>query len=76
MYPITIAVAGYAEVSAEILDLAREHAFALGESTVCINSEYTLANLDPELQSGAGAQLRELLTHANRMGICDLVLSE
>jgi hypothetical protein len=81
MYQITMAVAGYVEVSAEILDIAREYAFALGESTVCINSEYTLSNLDPELSDpelseGAGAEFRELLMRAKRMGICDLMLSE
>ena len=76
MCQIRMAVAGYVEVSSEILDIAREYAFALGESTVCINAEYTLSNLDPELRDGAGAEFRDLLLRANRMGICDLMLSE
>lgn len=76
MYQISMAIAGYAEVSAEVLDLAREYAFATGESTVCLNAEYSLANLDPELREGPGGELRELLTRANRMGFCDLMLSE
>ena len=76
MYQISMAVAGYVEVSHEVLDIAREYAFALGESTVCINAEYTLSSLDPELSEGAGAEFRELLLQANRMGICDLMLSE
>jgi len=71
-----MAVAGYVEVSPEVLDLAREHAFASGESTVCINAEYVLSNLDLELTEGSGRELRELLSRANRMGICDLMLSE
>ena len=76
MYQISMAVAGYAEVSPEVLDIAREYAFAIGESTVCINAQYTLSNLDPELRDGAGGEFRELLLRANRMGICDLMLSE
>jgi hypothetical protein len=76
MYQFSMAVAGYVEVPAEVLDIAREYAFALGESTVCINAEYTLSNLDTDLKDGAGAEFRELLLRANRMGICDLMLSE
>ena len=76
MYQISMAVAGYAEVSPEVLDIAREYAFAIGESTVCINAEYALSNLDPELSEGPGGGLRELLSRATRMGICDLMLSE
>ena len=76
MYQISMAVAGYVEVSSEMLDIAREYAFALGESTVCINAEYTLSNLDPELRDAVGAEFRELLLRASRMGICDLMLSE
>ena len=76
MYQIRMAIAGYVDVSPEVLDLAREHAFATGESTVCINAEYALSNLDPELSEGSGGKLRELLSRATRMGICDLMLSE
>ncbi|MBL7164309.1 MAG: hypothetical protein ISS57_17110 [Anaerolineales bacterium] len=81
MYQISMAIAGYAEVSAEVLDLAREHAFAIGESTVCINAEYAFSNLDaelgdPESSEGASGEFRELLIKAKRMGICDLMLSE
>ena len=76
MYQFSMAIAGYVEVSAEILDIAREYAFAIGETTVCINAEYTLSNLDPELRDGAGAEFRELLMRAKRMGVCDLMLSE
>ena len=76
MYPISMAIAGYVDVSQDVLDLAREHAFATGESTVCINAEYALSNLDPELSKGPGGELRELLSRATRMGICDLMLSE
>jgi len=76
MYQISMAIAGYVDVSQDVLDLAREHAFATGESTVCINAEYALSNLDPELSKGPGGELRELLSRATRMGICDLMLSE
>ena len=76
MYQFSMAIAGYAEVSPEVLDIAREYAFALGESTVCINAENALSNLDPELRDGAGAEFRELLMRAKRMGVCDLMLSE
>jgi len=76
MYQLNMAVAGYAEVSPDVLDIAREHAFAIGESTVCINAQYAFSNLDPELRDGAGGEFRELLMRANRMGICDLMLSE
>jgi hypothetical protein len=76
MYQIRMAIAGYVDVSPEVLDLAREFAFARGESTFCINAEYALSNLDPELSEGPGEELRELLSRANRMGICDLMLSE
>ena len=76
MYQFSMAIAGYVEVSAEILDIAREYAFAIGETTVCNNAEYTLSNLDPELRDGAGAEFRELLMRAKRMGVCDLMLSE
>jgi hypothetical protein len=76
MYQISMAVAGYAEVSAEVLNIAREHAFATGENTVCINAEYALSNLDPELSQGSGGELRDVLSRATRMGICDLMLSE
>jgi len=71
-----MAVAGYVDVSSEVLDLAREHAFATGENTVCINVEYALSNLDPELSQGSGGELREVLSRATRMGIYDLMLSE
>jgi len=76
-----MAIAGYAEVSPEVLDIAREYAFAIGESTVCINAEYALSNLDPELSDpeldeGAGAEFHELLMRAKRIGVCDLMLSE
>ena len=76
MYQIRMAIAGYVDVSPEVLALARENAFASGESTVCINAEYALSNLDPELSEGSGGKLRELLSRATRMGICDLMLSE
>jgi len=76
MYQISMAIAGYVDVSPEMLDLAREYAFATGESTVCINVKYALSNLDPELSKGPGGELRELLSRATRMGICDLMLSE
>jgi hypothetical protein len=76
MYKISMAIAGYVEVSAEVLDLAREYAFAVGENTVCLNAEYSLTNLDPELRDGASGEFRELLMRANRMGVCDLMLSE
>jgi len=71
-----MAIAGYVEVSPEMLDQACEYAFATGESTVCINAEYALSNLEPELSEGPGKELRELLSRATRMGICDLMLSE
>jgi len=71
-----MAIAGYAEVSPEVLDIAREYSFAIGESTVCINAEYALSNLDPELDEGSGAEFRKLLMRAKRIGICDLMLSE
>ena len=76
MYQISMAIAGYVEVSPEMFDLAREYAFATGDSTVCINAEYALSNLDPELTKGPGEELCELLSRAARMGICDLMLSE
>ena len=76
MYDINMAIAGYAEVSADVLDLAREHAFATGESTVCLNVQYSLSNLDPDHIKGPGGELRELLARAARMGVCDLMLSE
>lgn len=76
MYQLSMAIAGYAEVSPEILDIAREYAFAIGESTVCINAQNALSNLDAELGDGAGAEFRDLLMRANRMGISDLMLSE
>jgi len=76
MYQISMAIAGYVDVSPEVLDLAREYAFASGDSTVCINAEYALSNLDPELAEGPSGELRELLSRATRMGICDLMLSE
>ena len=76
MYPITIAVTGCVEAPAELLDLAREYAFALGESTVCINAIYALSNMNPEFSDRASTEFRELLLQANRMGICNLMLSE
>ena len=76
MYKINMAIAGYAEVSPEVLEIAREYAFAIGESTVCINAQNSFSNLDPELSEGADGEFRELLMRANRMGICDLMLSE
>lgn len=76
MYQISMAIAGYVDVSPEVLDLAREYAFASGESTVCINAEYALSTLDPDLSEGPGGELRQLLSRAIRMGICDLMLSE
>jgi hypothetical protein len=76
MYQIRIAIAGYVDVSPEVLDLTREYAFASGESTVCISTEYALSNLDPELTEGPVGELRELISRATRIGICDLMLSE
>ncbi len=76
MYQISMAVAGYAEVSPDVLDIAREYAFAIGESTVCINVQNAFSNLDAELGDGASGEIRDLLMRAKRMGICDLMLSE
>jgi len=71
-----MAIAGYVEVSAEVLEIARDNAFAMGESTVCINVEFTHSNLDPDLVDRAETEFRDLLLQAKRMGICDLMLSE
>ena len=76
MYQISMAIAGYAEVSPGVLDIAREYAFAIGESTVCINAQNAFSNLDTDLKDEAGGEFRELLMRAKRMGICDLMLSE